>query len=171
MKKKLSNHFKFWLLMIISPSKTYFPLLPFDIEIPYFAVIELNTNNTDEEKSDNYSDIDLTNNNCYLDSNNEKSFIKKKSPVVLNEAASIFKFSFYKIFTSKKKFPKKYVVMIHNEICTMLNLRKVNRDETRSIDLYFLNFAPYSDRILITIKNNFNTIINKIPELKCILLN
>lgn len=87
----------------------------------------------------------------------------------MNERAKNFQYSFYKIFTTRKKFPKKFVVLIHNAICANLNLRKVNRDEIRSIYLYFTDFAQNSEKILLFIKNNKNEIIRKLPQLRAIM--
>ncbi|KAK8886625.1 hypothetical protein M9Y10_042090 [Tritrichomonas musculus] len=77
----------------------------------------------------------------------------RKSKIRLNEQALTFKENFYQLFTFKKKFQKRYVVQIHNLICRQLGLRKVNREESRSIDKYFQHFAPYSDKILKCIKS------------------
>ena len=86
--------------------------------------------------------------NFTSDSDEISPTVCKKSKIRLNEKALTFKENFYQLFTFKKKFPKKFVVQIHNSICRQLGLRRVNRDETRSIDKYFQHFAQYSDKIL-----------------------
>lgn len=149
--------------MIQSQSlKTCFPPLPFDSDILYYDLNHDETNEGFEKFSSAYEPDDITE-----DKNVELSgsHRKKKSLVEMEEKAELFKFSFYQSFTSRKKFPKKYVILIHNEICLNLNLRGINRDETRSIDLYFVNFAKHSEKILLFIKNNKKGIIKKIPEL------
>lgn len=180
--------------MLETPIKTHFPLLPFYKEIPY---LEIKPNNLSfnlfnqisskvlndpneaefEEKCNakypemNFLNTPSTNNdnNFILESYQYHSLHKKKSPVKMSEKASDFKFAFYQIFTTRKKFPKKYVVLIHNEICGYLDIRRVTRDETRSINLYFANFAKHHEKILYYIKKNKNLIIESIPELKEIL--
>lgn len=164
--------------MIERNIKPYFPLLPFEFDINYFILKEDEeltsepTSNIDNEESNNYSEPDVDNTNtsdsCF-DSKPINLEHRKKSSIDLDERAYNFKFSFYKIFTLRKKFPKKYVILIHNEICHKLKLRKATRDETRSINKYFVNFAPYSDIIILFIKNNIDTILKNIPKLKEVL--
>ena len=83
----------------------------------------------------------------------------------MSEAATNFKLTFYQMFTSRKKFQKKFVVMIHNEICTNLELRRVNREEARSINLYFSHFLNHKDKILFYINKNVNNLRRRLPEL------
>lgn len=152
--------------MMKSQDKIFFPTLPFDIDLPYIEIAPLNLHEMNEKsdisnfkKENQMENNNLSNKNLYV-------FRKKKCQVKMDEKASIFKFSFYQLFTTRKKFPKKFVIMIHNEICANLNLRCINRDESRSIDLYFTNFARHSEKIILFLKAHKNNIIQKIPELK-----
>lgn len=88
------------------------------------------------------------NSNFNSDSDEISAQTWKKTKIHLSEKALTFKESFYQLFTFKKKFQKKYVVQIHNSICHQLGLRRVNREESRSIDKYFQHFAPYADMII-----------------------
>ena len=165
--------------MLEIPGKQYFPLLPFDQDIPFFEIIKIEPRQIlpDELSSNDSSETDLEikgdSINIYNNYNQNQSLSKpshkNKSPVKMNENAANFGYSFYKIFTSRKKFQKKFVVMIHNEICDKLNIRKVTREESRSIHLYFVNFAMHSERILMYIQKNKSDIIQKLPELNEIL--
>lgn len=148
------------------PLKIKFPILPFGKEIPYiYNKKQIEPKNDVEKMSSNELNQKIENNK----KESSCDQFKKKRFVEMNEMAELFKFSFYSIFTSRKKFPKKYVILIHNDICINLNLRGVSRNETRSIDLYFAHFAKYSERILLFIKNNKKRLIQRIPELKEIL--
>ena len=165
-------------LMIEEPVKIYFEPLPFGPHIEYFTLNHNSRanhlNDSCENESEKKSKENIGFNNKLY---NESSFFqslpknshRKKSSVKMNERAKNFQYSFYKIFTTRKKFPKKFVVLIHNAICANLNLRKVNRDEIRSIYLYFADFAQNSEKILLFIKNNKNEIIRKLPQLRAIM--
>ena len=164
--------------MAESIKRIYFPLLPFDQDIPFFEQFinfdqiqipeEISSNDSSDTEPELKTDGNNTNNICTFHPNViNKSH--QKSPVIMNDATANFKYSFYKIFTSRKKFPKKYVVSIHNSICDQLNLRKVSRDEARSIHLHFVNFVMYAEQILMFIQKNKNIIIQNNPGLKDIL--
>lgn len=150
------------------PSKKFFPLLPFKDDISYIMI-----NESKKELSSDYSNSNeiFSNNDIFINNNNIPSgnysipHKKKKTFVKMTEDAENFKFSFYKMFTSKKKFPKKYVFLIHNELRKDLKLDRINRDECRSIDLYFLHFAKYRKDILLYLEKNKVSIIEKFPEL------
>lgn len=154
-------------------------MLPFDVILPSILLTcekpsidptddlsgsNVSSENENENGNDNYF---INNSVCFQ--NQPLQQHKKKSPVNLSEAASDFKFSFYRIFTSRKKFPKKYVTLIHNEICQGLNLPRITRDECRSIDLYFIHYYQHSKDILFYLTKNKDQILHKIPELKTIL--
>lgn len=157
-------------------TREIFPMLPFYVDLPAIVLSGL-MNPTDDLSCSNVSsenENENGNNNYFI--NNNVCFQnqpyqqhKKKSPVNLSEDASDFKFSFYRIFTSRKKFPKKYVTLIHNEICQSLNLPRITRDECRSIDLYFIHYYQHSKDILFYLTKNKDRILHKIPELKTIL--
>lgn len=91
---------------------------------------------------------EVLNSNFNSDSDEISTPAWKKTKIHLNEKALTFKESFYQLFTFKKKFQKKYVVQIHNSMCHQIGLRRVNREESRSIDKYFQHFAPYADTII-----------------------
>lgn len=168
--------------MLENPYK--FPLLPFNYEIEY---LQLKPNSSSKNLSDNSSsnvfyessetsecevkcEDHFINQNLilakpYRSSFNSSFSSRTKSSVNLSEAAKSFQLAFYQPFTSRKKFQKRLVVMIHNEICTYLNLRRVNREEARSINLYFLHFLRHKDKILLYINNNANSLRRRIPEL------
>lgn len=135
--------------------------LTFNTAIPY---INLNQNKS-RETSKNASEYESSLNMDNINHGSNHQY-KKKHFIEMNESAELFKYSFYSIFTSRKKFPKKYVILIHNDICINLNLRGINRNETRSIDLYFVNFAKHSRKILLFIKKNKKILLQRIPELK-----
>lgn len=88
-----------------------------------------------------------------------------KRKVDLSEKAEIFKCAFYQVFTDKKKFPKTFVKKIHDLICQIISLPKMKREQVRSIDLYFEDFASQSERILAFLHLNKSFILESIPEL------
>lgn len=173
--------------MLEATKKTYFPALPFHHPINYLMLkhYDSNTKLNDlssskvSNESSEISECELKREDYYsfpnkidtntfqtsLDSSYKKKIIKKKSPVKMSEAATNFKLTFYQMFTSRKKFQKKFVVMIHNEICTNLELRRVNREEARSINLYFSHFLNHKDKILFYINKNVNNLRRRLPEL------
>ena len=150
--------------MFEEENKVYFSPLPFSHKIVYF---EIKQNQNLFVKNVSFNNEHCDDSKSTFNKNNH--YGKKKTTIKLSEKALNFQFSFYQIFTTRKRFPKKYVALIHNEICHNLNLRRINRDETRSIFLYFENFSKYAEKILIFIQNNKEEIIKKLPELKIIL--
>ena len=94
--------------MMEIPSKEYFPLLPFKDGISYIML-----NGVKNEIPSDLFNEDISNDEIFI----EKNFSplenysvphkKKKTIVKMTEEAENFKFSFYKLFTTKKKFPKK----------------------------------------------------------------
>lgn len=152
------------------PSRIIYPLLPFAHDISYFMINineekTLNLNSIQSEKNTSSSETEIDYANINLLSNTNLDIHKKKSPVTLKPAAINFKFAFYRLLTSRKKFPKKYVVLIHNYICNTLKLRRVNRDESRSIDLYFNSFCKYQEQIISYIQLHKLEILSMFPEL------
>lgn len=91
---------------------------------------------------------------------------KAKVKVDLTDEELQFKFSLYHLFVSRKKFDKRYVKQIHNLICDKINIPKLQREEERSIDLYFKNRIKYMNSILVYINTHKKEILNEIPELK-----
>lgn len=88
-----------------------------------------------------------------------------KRRIDLSGPSKSFKNFFYKIFTTKAKFPKQLVCKIHNKVCKSLNLPKISREESRSIDLYFQNYSKDSERILIYLHQHKEELLELIPEL------
>lgn len=82
-----------------------------------------------------------------------------KTKVRLSDNQQDFKDNFYQMFTSKKKFDKKLVRGIHNNICAHFNFKKMTRDQYRMIDLYFKEYAKYSQQILIYLRDNKEEIL------------
>lgn len=75
-----------------------------------------------------------------------QKIIRKK--VDLDQNALKFKEKFYSFFTYRKRIPKDLVFNIHNNIAQKINLRLVTREECRSVDKYFKNFAIYQKEII-----------------------
>ena len=68
---------------------------------------------------------------------------------------SALKNGIYPIFGTHKRFPKRYVIDLHdNHISTDLHIRKMEREERRNIGLYFKNFECKSSEILLYLKDN-----------------
>lgn len=127
------------------------------------------TQNTQTETEN----LQLTTNNSYISAQNdtENSIFLEGSPtdkkkVELSYLAEKFKNNFYQIFTTKKRFSKKIVQKIHEVIRGPLNLPKMKREEMRSINLYFNEYAPISNALLIYIHHHKKEIIEKVAELR-----
>lgn len=60
----------------------------------------------------------------------------------------------YSLFGNYKRFPKRYVKMIHNMICNHLNLPEITREEFRNIQLYFSHYECHSSKILQYLEEN-----------------
>ncbi len=91
---------------------------------------------------------------------------RRRSPkrkVVLSEEANELKTRYYSIFTSKKSFPKEYILSIHKEFLSpQLGLPKMTRDERRQKDLYFIKYAPLKGEILNCLELNKSRILKTI---------
>lgn len=89
---------------------------------------------------------------------NSKPFKVAKQPkrkVSLSAKEQKFKKNLYSVFTSKKKFPKECLKKIHDEhIAIDLDIPKMSREQLRRIDLYFRDFASFSDLIIPYLKQN-----------------
>lgn len=84
-----------------------------------------------------------------------------KRKVDLSEDALHFKNEFYSVFVKKKKFEKRLVKIIHNEILAKdCVLKPMTREEGRRIDLYFQNYASLSKKIISCLKARKNEIIS-----------
>lgn len=169
-----------------------YPFVFNEIENIDMSNININTNNNNDSNNNIYTnDTDtvietVTENNNNNDNYNDQEEIEKreemrekerstgrtmingsKKKVELSSKERSFKNFFYKIFCIKKsKFPKGLVIKIHNTICSSLNLQKVKREETRSIDLYFKKYSEDSEQILLYLHQHKELLLGLIPELK-----
>lgn len=85
-------------------------------------------------------DVQLENDNNNIQSNDGIAIRRNcRNIIKLPDEAQYFKDQYYKIFTSRKKFPKKYVQLIHNNVLVgkIEGFEKMKRDDFRSINLYF----------------------------------
>lgn len=86
------------------------------------------------------------------------SIRRRRSPkrkIDLSEIAFELKYRYYSIFTKSKKFPKKYVLQIHNDyLVKELGYPKSTREQMREIDLYFMANAKNKDQILEFLEQN-----------------
>ena len=103
-----------------------------------------------------------TNMNQRSTSGRSKRTSKRK--VDLSKKAELFKNAFYKVFTSKKKFPKHLVKEIHDFICQYIPLPKMKREHIRSIDLYFEEYSTFSEIILHALQQYKEGILAAKPE-------
>lgn len=106
---------------------------------------------------------DNDNNNNQKRNSSESRLRRPKTILSLSKEQQCFKDGYYKIFTSRKKFKKEYVVKIHNKILVnILGFHKIQRNESRSIDTYFQNYAPYKDQIFQVLRSKKEIIKRKI---------
>lgn len=168
-----------------------YPFVFNEIENIDMSNININTNNDNDSNNNIYTnDTDtvietVTENNNNKNYNDQEEIEKReemrekerstgrtmingsKKKVELSSKERSFKNFFYKIFCIKKsKFPKGLVIKIHNTICSSLNLQKVKREETRSIDLYFKKYSEDSEQILLYLHQHKELLLGLIPELK-----
>ncbi|KAK8892872.1 hypothetical protein M9Y10_030123 [Tritrichomonas musculus] len=87
-----------------------------------------------------------------------------KRSVDLSEHEQYFKDQYYKIFVSRKKFEKKLVRQIHNLVLVkeIKNLKKMDREEYRRIDLYFKKYSPWQEQIFRVLKKHKKMIYREI---------
>lgn len=71
-----------------------------------------------------------------------------RQKINLDQNAARIKEKFYSLFTYKKRIPKIFVFIIHNNIAAKLNLRRVTREEYRSVNKYFQNFSKNQKEII-----------------------
>lgn len=81
---------------------------------------------------------------------NGKYKVRNRENLFLSGEAEQFRMNFYH-FTIGQKFDKRYVQKLHNAVCKSLGLRPINRNEYRSIKLYFQNFAQNSNEIICAV--------------------
>lgn len=107
--------------------------------------------------------IEHENNNAEKGNLGGKSF--HTNHVALTAGEQDFKFMYYHIFVSRKKFQKKFVKEIHRYMQGPLNLPKMKREHERNIDLYFQAYYHLRDKMLVFLENNKINILKKIPGL------
>lgn len=80
-----------------------------------------------------------------VNNSSESNHHKKKNKVPLTEEQQQFKDNFFAFITDKKKLPKDIVIKIHKDFLmeNIEGLIKMTRDESRSIDLYYINRFDY----------------------------
>lgn len=119
-----------------------------------------NNNNTSNQPIFTWFDNNQ-NQNCNSSRIHHK---KPKTKLLLSESQQCFKDNYYNIFTPRKKFEKSYVIKIHNMflVNNIKGFKKMSRDEERSIDLYFQNYAPYQEEIFKVLRKNKKLIIKQI---------
>lgn len=83
---------------------------------------------------------------------NQRCSISSRKILSLTGGPEEFRIAFYHL-TYGKKFSKLYVQKLHNAVCNSLNLRRMNREESRSIKLYFLHFAKDGFKIINAIRS------------------
>lgn len=131
------------------------------------------SNENNEQPQSNENEMSNQPSVAWLDNNDNDNNQKRNSSgsrlrrpktiLSLSKEQKSFKDGYYKIFTSRKKFKKEYVVKIHNDILVnILGFHKIQRNESRSIDTYFQNYAPYKDQIFQVLRSKKEIIIKKI---------
>lgn len=156
----------------IEIQKNPFDFISFDDELsdlsPCFQYESENENYSITETITIRDQIIENNTNANLsftESTNESTAKVTKRKIKLSKKAKLFKNAFYQIFTTKKRFPKKLVQKIHEFVSKFIPINKISRDQIRCIDLYFKEFACFSELIISFIQNNRLKILESIPEL------
>ncbi|KAK8881678.1 hypothetical protein M9Y10_004438 [Tritrichomonas musculus] len=92
---------------------------------------------------------------------------RPKRKINLLPNAQSFKNDYYSILTSRKKFSKDLVKIIHNSVLVknIQGLKNMDREEFRRIDLYFQNYASKQDQILKVLRDNKDWILANIFNL------
>lgn len=105
------------------------------------------------------------NNNVRSSSTNSSASVqcKKKTKKQLTKEQEEFKKQFFAILTHRKKLRKEIVKKIHNEflVNNIEGLAIMTRDESRSINLYFINRIDYQDKIFKVLKEHKDKISEK----------
>lgn len=92
--------------------------------------------------------------------------LSSQKKVELSDDECDFKYNFYQILTSKKRFAKTIVRDIHNYMSkNYFKFQKMTRNQFRNIDLYFHDYSKYKEQILIYLKNNKELILKSIQGL------
>lgn len=110
--------------------------------------------NDSVNKSDQFQRSVITNDQHEQNNSIPKHRLPKRNRHLSGKALEL-KNRYYSIFTFSKKFPKEYVLKIHKEyLVDQLKYPKLTRDQTREIDLYFLDYADKKDEILEFLEKN-----------------
>lgn len=139
--------------------------------------LQANVNPSQDSKHRNKNhDIDYISENGYierqknLDSDNQSNsisnFSKKSWSLTENEIK--FKKEYYSIFTSRRRFNKMIVRKIHDILRNHFCFRAMQREELRSVNIYFKNYAFYSSTILNFLRTKKDYIIKCVPELQTV---
>lgn len=85
----------------------------------------------------------------------KKNSRKKKEKIILTPKGKEFRDMFYHhLHPNHKKIRKEKVQSLYNNVCDKLKLPKMNREEIRSINKFFNNFAYIGVDIIKAIKSN-----------------
>lgn len=96
----------------------------------------------------------------YIKTSSCRVFRKNKSE--LSPKADEFRTELcHLFFKNKKRMDKKIVAKIMHFLYEKYNFPKMNRDEVRTISLFYENYAPYAEKIIELTKNNQKEISNK----------
>lgn len=126
-----------------------------------------NKNHEIDHISDN-SFIEYQNN---LDTNDKSNSISNFTRKSWNPTENEIKFKkeYYSIFTNKRRFSKTIVKKIHDDILrNYFCFRAMKREELRSVNIYFKNYAFFSSTILNFLRANKDYIIKCVPELQTV---
>lgn len=141
--------------------------------------------NPENDENDNYSDSNddpmdelnetadqyfssISNSNVQINTNQKKKHLgrSRKKNVTFSRRERNFKDSFYLVLGyKKKKFRKELVIKVHNYMRKFFNFPPVTRDQTRAIDLYFIEYAKYDMQILSFLNSHKIPILQQIPGL------
>lgn len=138
-----------------------------------------NDDNDEEKQEQNFNMKTADSQNREINNDNIKSFYstiepiqrskqfqRRKMNLELSEEAKKFKEKYYQIFTSKKKISKQHVKKIHDILQNHFCFRRMNREEYRSINLYFKDYAFHREPIINFLIKNKKYIIEQIPDLR-----
>ncbi|KAK8887613.1 hypothetical protein M9Y10_038665 [Tritrichomonas musculus] len=104
-------------------------------------------------------DVQFENDNNNILRNDDMAIRRNcRNIIKLSDEEQYFKDQYYKIFTSRKKFPKKYVQLIHNNVLVgkIKGFKKMERDDFRSINIYFKNHLNDKSKMFDVLEKNIN---------------
>lgn len=142
--------------------------------------------NPENDENDNYSDSNdddpmdelnetadqffssISNSNMQLNTNQKKKHLGRspKRNVSFSRRERNFKDLFYLILKpEKKKFRKELIREVHNYMRKFIDFPPITREQTRRIDLYFIEYAKYDMLILSFLKSHKIPILQQIAGL------